>query len=175
MQGHDAYPDPSARSPGAHGNGNTATTVDTSVSVLEPYTPPNVSHGLAPRGPLRHPLQHGPAAGGVVPDHHDRPVRGRARGGVSGQLHPGRDLPDRVPSHSRALDQPGRPTWGYCGRNQGGAGRTGRATATRSWARTGVGRHCQWASRIPTPSSNLSADAYSIPSYHARPTAPRRP
>ena len=46
MQGHDAYPDPSARSPGAHGNGNTATTVDTSVSVLEPYTPPNVPHGL---------------------------------------------------------------------------------------------------------------------------------
>ena len=43
MQSHDAYPDPSARSPGAHGNG---TTVDTSVSVLEPYIPPNVPHGL---------------------------------------------------------------------------------------------------------------------------------
>ena len=46
MQGHDAYPDPSASSPGAHDNGTTATTVDTSVSVLEPYVPPNVPHGL---------------------------------------------------------------------------------------------------------------------------------
>ena len=46
MQDHDAYPDPSARSPGAHGNGTTATTVDTGVSVLEPYVPPNVPHGL---------------------------------------------------------------------------------------------------------------------------------
>ena len=46
MQGHDAYPDPSASSPGAHGNGTTATTVDTSVSALKPYIPPNVPHGL---------------------------------------------------------------------------------------------------------------------------------
>ena len=45
MQDHNSsYPNPSARSPGAHGN--TATTVGTSVSVLEPYTPPNVPHGL---------------------------------------------------------------------------------------------------------------------------------
>ena len=46
MQGHDAYPDPSASSPGAHDNGTTATTVDTSVSALKPYIPPNVPHGL---------------------------------------------------------------------------------------------------------------------------------
>ena len=46
MQGHDAYPDPSASSPGAHDNGTTATTVGTAVSALEPYVPPNVPHGL---------------------------------------------------------------------------------------------------------------------------------
>ena len=46
MQGHDAYPDPSASSPGAHDNGTTATTVDTSVSALKAYIPPNVPHGL---------------------------------------------------------------------------------------------------------------------------------
>ena len=46
MQGHDAYPAPSASSPGTHDNGTTATTVGTAVSALEPYIPPNVPHGL---------------------------------------------------------------------------------------------------------------------------------
>ena len=79
----------------------------TAVSALEPYIPPNVPHGLphvvryATLSSMDLPLEV------QVPDHHDRPIRERARGGVSGQLHPGRDLPDRFPSHGRALDQPG--------------------------------------------------------------------
>ena len=56
---------------------------------------------------------------------------------------------------------------GILRKEPGKGGRTVNPTATRSWARTGVGRHCQWAGRTLTPSSNLSADASSIPSYRA--------
>ena len=172
MQGHDAYPDPSASSPGAHDNGTTATTVDTSVSALKPYTPPERSPRPAPRGPLRHPLQHGPAAGGTVPDHHDRPVRGRARGGVSGQLHPVRYLPDRVASHRRALDQPGLRRGDTAQGTRKGPARTVNPTATRSWARTGG-----WAPLpVGQPDTNPIVQPFSRrlfhpvlprPSYHA--------
>ena len=42
MQGHDAYPDPSAGSPGPHANGATATPVDTT----QPYVHPTIPLGL---------------------------------------------------------------------------------------------------------------------------------
>ena len=42
MQGHDAYPDPSADSPGPHANGATATPVDTT----QPYVHPTIPLGL---------------------------------------------------------------------------------------------------------------------------------
>ena len=42
MQDHSSYPDPSAYSPGAHGNGATATPVDTT----EPYVHPTIPLGL---------------------------------------------------------------------------------------------------------------------------------
>ena len=152
MQSHQDRPDsPTANGPSFASTAQSGGEVSTAVSVLEPYTPPNVPHGSTPRGALRHPLQHGPASRGAVPDHHDRPIRGRARGGVSGQLHPVRDLPHRVPSHRRALDQPGRRR-----------GDTAQGTRERREGPQiqhlrlpgrgpGIGCHCQWAIRTPTP------------------------
>ena len=99
---HD-YPtvdDPSC--PSTAQSGKSSGTAD---SALEPYVPPNVPHGLP------HVVRYATLSSMDLPLEVRfliimiRPVRGRARGGVSGQLHPGRNLPDRVPSHGRALDQ----------------------------------------------------------------------
>ena len=165
---HD-YPtvdDPSC--PSTAQSGKSSGTAD---SALEPYVPPNVPHGLP------HVVRYATLSSMDLPLEVRFLIIMIARfadvHGVASVANSTLCDICRIGSHhtvERWISL--AATWEYCGRNPG---RTGRATATRSWARTGVGRHCQWASRIPTPSSNLSADAYSIPSYHARPTAPRRP
>ena len=44
MQAHDAYPDPSASSPGAHGNGAVATPVDSAEAYVHPTIPVGLPH-----------------------------------------------------------------------------------------------------------------------------------
>ena len=124
----------------------------TAISVLEPYTPPNVPHGLP------HVVRFATLSSMDLPID----VRfliimlarfaERARGGVSGQLHPVRDLPDRVPSHRRALDQPGRRLGDTA---QGTREREERTVRSNTYVvpgrGPGMGSRCRWAIRTPTP------------------------